>query len=94
MPKPYEHLTLAQVATYPRPGTVAPARLGFTPDGSGVTYLFSEEGSLVRSLWRYDIATGQRTVLAGPPPAVDAAIRVLLLDARLTTDNIRYDKFS
>jgi toluene monooxygenase electron transfer component len=35
-----------------------------------------------------------RAHVAGPPPAVDAAIRVLLLDAKLTTDNIRYDKFS
>jgi toluene monooxygenase electron transfer component len=35
-----------------------------------------------------------RAYVAGPPAAVDAAIRVLLLDARLTTDNIRYDKFS
>ena len=35
-----------------------------------------------------------RAYVAGPPPAVDAAIRVLLLDARLSTDNIRYDKFS
>ncbi len=35
-----------------------------------------------------------RAYLAGPPPAVDAALRVLLLDAKLTTDNIRYDKFS
>lgn len=35
-----------------------------------------------------------RAYVAGPPPAVDAAIRVLLLDAKLTTDNIRYDKFS
>jgi toluene monooxygenase electron transfer component len=35
-----------------------------------------------------------RAYVAGPPLAVDAAIRVLLLDARLTTDNIRYDKFS
>jgi toluene monooxygenase electron transfer component len=35
-----------------------------------------------------------RAYLAGPPPAVDAAIRVLLLEARLTADNIRYDKFS
>ncbi len=32
--------------------------------------------------------------LAGPPPAVDSAIRMLLLEARLTTDSIRYDKFS
>jgi toluene monooxygenase electron transfer component len=35
-----------------------------------------------------------RAYVAGPPPAVDAAIRVLLLEAKLTTDNIRYDKYS
>jgi toluene monooxygenase electron transfer component len=35
-----------------------------------------------------------RAFVAGPPPAVDAAIRVLLLEAKLTTDNIRYDKYS
>ncbi len=35
-----------------------------------------------------------RAFVAGPPPAVDAAIRVLLLDAKLTTNNIRYDKYS
>jgi toluene monooxygenase electron transfer component len=35
-----------------------------------------------------------RAYLAGPPPAVDAAIRLLLLQAKLTADNIRYDKFS
>jgi toluene monooxygenase electron transfer component len=35
-----------------------------------------------------------RAYLAGPPPAVDGAIRMLLLQARLTADNIRYDKFS
>ncbi len=35
-----------------------------------------------------------RAYLAGPPPAVDAAIRILLLEAKLTADNIRYDKFS
>jgi toluene monooxygenase electron transfer component len=35
-----------------------------------------------------------RAYLAGPPPGVDAAIRFLLLEAKLTADNIRYDKFS
>jgi toluene monooxygenase electron transfer component len=35
-----------------------------------------------------------RAYVAGPPPAVDAALRVLLLDAKLTSDNIRYDKYS
>lgn len=34
-----------------------------------------------------------RAYLAGPPPAVDASVR-MLLQARVTTDNIRYDKFS
>lgn len=34
-----------------------------------------------------------RAYLAGPPPAVDASTR-MLLQAKLTTDNIRYDKFS
>jgi len=35
-----------------------------------------------------------RAYLAGPPAAVDASIRMLLLQAKLTADNIRYDKFS
>ncbi|KAF3996517.1 2Fe-2S iron-sulfur cluster-binding protein [Glaciimonas immobilis] len=34
-----------------------------------------------------------RAYLAGPPPAVDASIR-MLLQARVATNNIRYDKFS
>jgi toluene monooxygenase electron transfer component len=34
-----------------------------------------------------------RAYLAGPPPAVDASIR-MLLQAKMTTDNIRYDKFN
>jgi dipeptidyl-peptidase-4 len=53
----------------PRPGMTVPGGLGFTPDGRSVTYLFSEEGSLVRSLWRYDIATGERAIIAGPSPS-------------------------
>ncbi|MBA4180415.1 MAG: S9 family peptidase [Anaerolinea sp.] len=69
MTRRFETITLADLARFPRPGTVIPGRIEFTPDSKAVTYLFSEEGSLVRSLWRYDIATGERTVLAGPPPA-------------------------
>jgi len=65
----YEHLTIADIARQPRSGTVVPGHLGFTPDGKGVTYLFSEGANLVRSLWRYDVATGERRVIAGPPPA-------------------------
>jgi toluene monooxygenase electron transfer component len=32
--------------------------------------------------------------VAGPPPAVEAAIRVLLIEGKLKGDSIRYDKFS
>jgi len=35
-----------------------------------------------------------RAYLAGPPPCVDSAIRMLLLQAKLAAENIRYDKFS
>ncbi|WP_322817692.1 S9 family peptidase [Tepidiforma sp.] len=62
-------LTIADLARFPRPGTNVPGGLGFTPDGRSVTYLHSAEGNLVRSLWRLDLETGERTVLAGPPPA-------------------------
>ena len=69
MTRPYDDLTIEQVAHYPRPGLDGPAHFGFTPDGKALTYLFAEDGGLVRSLWRFDIATGQRTVMAGPPPS-------------------------
>jgi len=35
-----------------------------------------------------------RAYAAGPPPMVEATLRMLLLEGRLTSDNIRYDKFS
>ncbi|MCZ6546351.1 MAG: DPP IV N-terminal domain-containing protein, partial [Chloroflexi bacterium] len=59
-------LTLTDVARFPRPGTAIPGGVAFTPDGSGVTYLHSEGGSLVRALWEYEIESGERRVLAGP----------------------------
>jgi len=35
-----------------------------------------------------------RAYIAGPPPAVDATIRFLLVEAKLKPDAIRYDRFS
>ena len=35
-----------------------------------------------------------RAYIAGPPPAVDAAIRLMLLEGKLKPDAIRYDRFS
>ncbi len=46
-----------------------PSGLGFTPDARAVTYLYSAEGSLILSLWLLDLETGERRVIAGPPPA-------------------------
>jgi toluene monooxygenase electron transfer component len=40
---------------------------------------------------RYD---GVRAYVAGPPPMVDGALRLLLKEARLAPSDIRYDKFS
>jgi dipeptidyl-peptidase-4 len=86
--RPFEALTIEQVARFPRPGMVVPSRLGFTPDSTAVTYLFSEEGSLVLSLWRYDIAAGRRRALAGPPPA-STDERRLSLDEELKRERAR-----
>jgi toluene monooxygenase electron transfer component len=41
-----------------------------------------------------DRFTGVRAYVAGPPPMVDASLRLLLREARLPPADIRYDKFS
>jgi toluene monooxygenase electron transfer component len=59
--------------------------------------LLAFERGMVHEVARRDMAgkyQNLRAYLAGPSAAVDAGIRVLLLEARLTADNIRYDKFS
>ena len=71
MTKRFAELTLEDVATFPRAGTVVPGRIGFTPDGRRVVYLKSPEGSLVRSLYALDPATGEETVLAAAPAGSD-----------------------
>ena len=38
--------------------------------------------------------TGVRAYVAGPPPMVDASIRLLLREGRLPASDIRYDKFT
>ena len=66
MSREFESVTLEQIARLPRPGTSIPGTFRFTPDGSAILYLHSEDGTLTRSLWRYDLASGERRVLAGP----------------------------
>ena len=59
-------LGLDDLARLPLPGMDAPTAVAFTPDGGAVTYLQSADGSLVRSLWRHDLSTGGRSILAAP----------------------------
>ncbi len=75
MSAPFARISIEQVARYPRPGMGGPTRWSFTPDGSGVAFLASEAGGLVRSLWLYDTASGERRALAGPAGAGAAMSR-------------------
>jgi dipeptidyl-peptidase-4 len=59
-------LTLADISHLPYPGTAVPASIAFSPDGSALTYLHSAEGTLVRSLWWYDLRSGERRVICAP----------------------------
>ncbi len=59
-------LTISDIATYPRPGMDAPGMVSFTPDSRSVNWLHAADGGLLRSLWRIDVANGERSVIAGP----------------------------
>jgi len=61
-----KRLTLDDLARRPEPGKDAPGSVRFAPDGRSLTYLSSADGSLVRSLWRHDLLTGERSVIAAP----------------------------
>jgi dipeptidyl-peptidase-4 len=61
-------LTLEDVARRPEIGMDFPASATFAPDGSSVIFLRSRDGTLVRSLWRQDLASGERSLLADPLP--------------------------
>jgi len=58
----------AAVARLPRPGTVVPGAIAFTPDGGAVTYLKSEADSLSRVLWRVDVKPGASPRVVARPP--------------------------
>jgi dipeptidyl-peptidase-4 len=64
-------LTLADVSRLPYPGTAVPGSIQFSPDGGALTYLHSQEGTLVRSLWWHDLASGRRWVIASPLPETE-----------------------
>jgi toluene monooxygenase electron transfer component len=59
-------------------------QLGF---GTGFVHAVAAEG--MRGRWE-----NVRAWTAGPPPMVDATLRMLLREGKLKPDDIRYDKFS
>src|SRR6185437_16576085 len=61
-------LTPERVARQPAPGMNAPVALAFAPDGS-ISFLFSETGTLVRELYRWDATSGERSLLLEPAGA-------------------------
>ena len=61
-----DRLTLDDLVRRPLPGMDAPGRIEFIPGQDAISYLQSTDGSLVRSLWRHDLETGERRLLAGP----------------------------
>lgn len=69
-------------------GADAPGSVRFAPDGRSITYLFSADGTLVRSLWRHDLLTGERSLLAAPlPQTIDEGS--LTLDEHLERERTR-----
>jgi dipeptidyl-peptidase-4 len=64
-------LTLADISRLPYPGTDVPASIQFSPDGQALTYLDSADGTLVRSLWWHDLASGKRCEIARPLPSTE-----------------------
>jgi dipeptidyl-peptidase-4 len=60
-------LTLARVARYPLPGMNAPVSVRFSPDDRLLTYLWSDDGTLVRQLWAYDIHSGSKRLALQAP---------------------------
>ena len=89
-----ERLTISDVATYPRPGMDAPGMIGFSPDSSAVNWLHAADGGLVRSLWRIDVQSGERSVVAGPGADAPMSREEELLRERTRTRELGVASYS
>ena len=89
-----ERLTISDVATYPRPGMDAPGMIGFSPDSSAVNWLHAAGGGLVRSLWRIDVQSRERSVVAGPGADAPMSREEELLRERTRTRELGVASYS
>ena len=56
-----------EIVQYPLPGYVAPTSIGFSPDDSIITYLFSPDHTLNRMVFAYDLKTSKQELFFSPP---------------------------
>lgn len=77
-----DRLTLERVARYPPPGTRIPGSFRFGHDGRTIYFLGLEGRGAARILFREEVATGSREVMARPPQAATPA------DSGLTAEEI------
>jgi dipeptidyl-peptidase 4 len=80
-------LTTTDVARRPLPGTVVPTSIRFSPDGSTLTFLIAESGSLEQRLVAVDVDSGERRTL--PTPGVVIAEDDLPLEEKLRRERAR-----
>lgn len=80
-------LTAEDVAHYPAPGTNAPTGIGFSPSGRWVSYLWSTDHTLQRSLFVLDLDTGDTRRLLGGGGGVTE--QNLTLEERLRRERAR-----
>jgi dipeptidyl-peptidase-4 len=66
-----DRLTLDRVARYPPPGAGVAGGFKFSHNGSYLYFLKGEEPGAARSLYREDVKTGARELVARPPAAAE-----------------------
>jgi dipeptidyl-peptidase-4 len=59
-------IPVEEVARVPPPGTAIPVSLSFSPDDALVAFLHDRSGGLVRDLYFFDVAGGERRALTVP----------------------------
>lgn len=59
-------IRLEDMVGFPRPGYRLPGEVRFSSDNRTLYYLYAEEGT-ARTLWAYDLASGQRRQIAAVP---------------------------